>query len=56
MTWDINNFATLPRYQEGGTATFGDDSKDKIVGIGNIKIGSSPLIENILADGLNIIY
>jgi len=53
MTWDINNFATLSRYHEGGTVTFGDDSKEKIIGIGNIKIGSSPLIENaILVDGL----
>jgi len=53
MTWDINNFATLSRYQEGGTITFGDDSKGNIIGIGNIKIGSSPLIENvILVDGL----
>jgi len=52
MTWDIN-FATLLRYHEGGTVTFGDDSKDKIVGIGNIKVGSSPLIEDvILVDGL----
>ena len=53
MTWNINNFATLPRYHEGGTVTFEDDSKEKIIGIGNIKIGSSPLIENIvLVDGL----
>ena len=53
MTWDINNFATLSRYHEGGTVTFGDDSKGKIIGIGNIKIGSSLLIENVvLVDGL----
>ena len=40
-------------YQEGGTVTFGDDSKGNIIGMGNIKIGSSPLIENIvLVDGL----
>ena len=44
MTWDINNFVTLP---------FGDDSKGKIIGTGNIKIDSSPLIEDvILVDGL----
>ena len=48
MTWDINNFATLSRYHEGGTIIFGDDSQGKIVGIGNIKIGSSPLIENVV--------
>ena len=47
MTWDINNFATLSRYVEGGTVTFGDDSKGNIIGIGNIKIGTSPLIENV---------
>jgi len=53
MTWDINNFVTLSRYHEGGTVTFGDDSKGKIIGIGNIKIDSSPLIENVvLVDGL----
>jgi len=53
MTWDINNFTALSKYHEGGTVTFGDDSKRKIIGIGNIKIGSSPLIENvILVDGL----
>jgi len=53
MTWVITNFATLSRYHEGGTITFGDDSKGNIIGIGNIKIGSSPLIENVvLIDGL----
>ena len=53
MKWDINNFGTLSRYHEGDTVTFGDDAKGKIIGIGNIKIGSSPLIENvILVEGL----
>ena len=53
MTWDINNFAILSRYNEGDTITFRDDSKSKIIDIGNIKIGSSPLIENvILIEGL----
>ena len=38
---------------EGGSVTFGDDSKGTIIGIGNIQIGSSPIIENIvLVDGL----
>ena len=38
---------------EGGTVTFGDDSKGTIIGIGNIQIGASPIIENIvLVDGL----
>ena len=48
MTWDINNFATLSRYHEGGTVTFGDDVKEKIIGIGNVKFGTSPLIENVV--------
>ena len=52
MTWDINNFATLSRYHKGGTVTFGNDSKGKIIGIGNIKIDSSPLIEDVLVDGV----
>ena len=38
---------------EGGSVTFGDDSKGTIIGIGNIQIGSSPTIENVvLVDGL----
>ena len=53
MTWDINNFTTLSRYVEGDTVTFGDDSKGTIIGIGNIQIGASSLIENVvLVDGL----
>ena len=48
MTWDINNFITLSRYVEGGTVTFGDDSKGTIINTGNIKIGTSPLIENVV--------
>ena len=53
MAWGINNFTTLSRYHEGNTITFGDDSKGKIIGIGNIKIGSSLLIENVvLVEGL----
>ena len=35
-------------YYEGGTVTFGDDSKGNIIGIGNIKIGSFLLIENVV--------
>ena len=55
MTWDINNFATLSRSSEGGIITFRDDSKGKIISLGNIKlkIHSSLLIENIaLVEGL----
>ena len=47
MTWDINNFATLSRSKEGGTVTFGDDSKGHIIGYGNVKIGASPIIKNV---------
>jgi len=53
MTWDVNNFATLSRSSEGSTVTFEDDSKSEIIGIGNIRIGSSLLIENVtLIEGL----
>ena len=54
-TYDLEYqyFASLSSYHEGGTVTFGDDSKGKIVSIGSIKLGSSPMIENIdLVDGL----
>ena len=38
---------------EGGSVTFGDDSKGTIISIGNIQIGASPIIENVaLVDGL----
>ena len=47
MTLDINNFTTLSKCHEGGTL------KGKIIGIDNIKIGSSLLIENVvLVEGL----
>ena len=53
MTWDVNFFQTLSRKENGGTVTFGDDSKGKIIGVGNVKFGNSPLIENVsLIDGL----
>ena len=53
MTWDINNFATLSRSKKGGSVTFGDDSKGHIIGYGNVKIGTSPAIENfVLVNGL----
>jgi len=42
MTWDINNFATLSRYHEGGTVTFGDDSKGKIIGMVTLKFAHLP--------------
>ena len=43
----INNFATLARSSEGGIVTFGDGLKGKIIYIGNLRIASSPLIENV---------
>ena len=49
MTWDINSFTTLSKYNEGGTITFRDDSKGKFVGLENIKVSSSSLIENIIS-------
>jgi len=54
MTLDINNSAMVSRYHhEGGTVTFGDDSKGIIIDIANIKINSSPLFENVvLLEGL----
>ena len=45
-------FRNLSRYHEGGTVTFGDDSKGKIIGIGNIKISSSPFENVVLVDDL----
>jgi len=39
--------------KDGGFVTFGDNSKGKIIGIGNIGITSSPIIEDVLlVDGL----
>ena len=35
-------------YHEGGTVTFGDDLKGKIISISDIEIGSSSLIENVV--------
>ena len=53
MTNSYNLFATLSREFEGGNVTFGDNSKGKILGIGNIPINSSNFIENVLlVDGL----
>jgi len=50
---DINNFAILSRLNEGGIVTFGDNFKGHIIGYSNIKIGTSPTIENIaLVNGL----
>ena len=47
MTGDINQFFTL-KSKEERFVTFGDNKKEKIIGIGNIKITPSTFIENIL--------
>ena len=39
-------FATLSK-QKGEHGTFGDNSKDKIISVGNISGNPSPLIENV---------
>ena len=39
--------------KDGGFVTFGDNSKGKIIGIGNVGKEPSPIIENVLlVDGL----
>ena len=49
---DANLFATLSSCK-GDTVTFGDDGKDKIIGIGAIGKKSFPTLENLLlVDGL----
>jgi len=36
------------KVSKSGTVTFGDDSKGKIIGIDNIKISTSLLIEDVV--------
>ena len=47
MTGDESQFITLDA-KDGEIVTFGDNSKGKIIGIGNIGITPSKYIENIL--------
>ena len=47
MTGDPSRFSSLSTIK-GGNVTFGDNSKGKIIGIGNIGGNSLPLIENVL--------
>ena len=47
MTGDINQFFIIKKKDEG-FVTFGDNKKEKIIGIGNIKITPSTFIENVL--------
>ena len=52
MTGDKNQFTSLVP-KDGGLVTFGDNSKGKIIDIGNIGITPFKYIENILlVDGL----
>ena len=52
MTGDESQFITLDA-KNGGIVTFGDNGKEKIIGIGNIGITPSKYIKNILlVDGL----
>ena len=46
MTGDPTIIATLSK-QKDGHVTFGDNSKAKIIGVGNIDGNPSPLIENV---------
>ncbi|KAL2532388.1 CCHC-type domain-containing protein [Abeliophyllum distichum] len=47
MTEDRSLLSNLKR-KDGGHVTFGDNAKEKIIGIGNIGNRSSPSIENVL--------
>ena len=52
MTGDESKFAFLTK-RKGGYVTFGDNSKGRIIGQGNIGNGTSSLIESVLlVDGL----
>ena len=48
MTRDKSMFA-YPSSKDGGYVTFGDNSKGKIIGIGNVGKEPSLIIENIFA-------
>ena len=47
MAGDKDQFFTL-EMKDGGTVTFGDNGKGKIIGIGKIKITPFTFIENVL--------
>jgi len=47
ITGDKDQFIIL-EMKEGGLVTFGDNGKEKIIGIGKIKITPSTFIENVL--------
>ena len=47
MTGDVNQFFILEK-KDGGSVTFGDNRKGRIIGIGKIKITPFTFIENVL--------
>ena len=47
MTEDKSMFTSLSS-KDDGYVTFGDNSKGKIIGIGNVGKEPSPIIENVL--------
>ena len=47
MTGNYTRFPSFTKIKNGGDISFGDNSKGKILGIGNVSKISSTLIENI---------
>ncbi|KAH9697748.1 hypothetical protein KPL71_023737 [Citrus sinensis] len=47
MTGNYAWFSSFTKIENGGDVSFGDNSKGKILGIGNVGKGSSTLIENV---------
>ena len=53
MTGDYSKLSSFTSLKDGGSVTFGDNGKGKILGFGNIGTVSTTLIENVLlVDGL----
>ncbi|XP_052209222.1 uncharacterized protein LOC127812740 [Diospyros lotus] len=48
MTRDATLFSSLKAKKHGGNVTFGDGSKEKIVGIGNVENPSKLMFEDVL--------
>ena len=52
MIGDLSLLSNFTK-KNGGHVTFGDNGKGKILGVGDVSNGSSPLIENVfLVDNL----
>ena len=47
MTGNYSWFSSFTKIENGGDVSFGDNSKGKIIGIGNVGNVSSTLIENV---------